>query len=204
MKGFMISGAAMFAAALTMTASSNAQTTDCICLNGQKCTVIYDANNNPIDTLCDPGITCDASFAVNPPIPPDPLPVASTAIPQDITATVNVGVLGPATIKLDNTRPAVPTQLQSSGPGRYPLTVDIHFNATATVEALPGVVLKNVQELNYRTDNAQSINPFRGETLTLVDDVDFINPQTGARQFTIQAGQSTITLGGKNQDPDGR
>lgn len=192
----------LIAATLMGAASAGVQAQDCECINGIKCITIYDSNGNPVGLNCDPNVTCEGSFVVTPPIPPEPAPVQSVATPTSITATVNSGQLGQAVITLD-TRPSPPTIIQSNGADRYPLTVDIQFNAVATLEAVPGVVFQSDQPLHYRTENAHSVNPFQGERLSLQNTVNFINPQTGLVQFSLEAGTSSITLGPSTHNPEG-
>jgi len=178
-----ITGALLFAAALAMPALAEAQT--CECINGIKCYVVNGV------TICDPNIKCEGTFLLNPPIPPIGR-VASSGIPQSLTAKTNTP-LGPTTIALDPSRPAGPTTLASNGTTRFPLTVDIRFNATATVDNLRGLPIRNVQELHYRTTTANSVNPFQGVVLILQNDVDFV--RDGELVFTLKAGTSSINLG---------
>jgi hypothetical protein len=131
--------------------------------------------------------------------------VNSTATPTNLTATVDVSGVGAVTIQLDNSRPAPPTILSSNTPGqRFPLTVEINFNATATVAGAPGKVFQNIQPLTYRTTNAKSIAPFESEELTLATDVDFIDAATGAPAFTLRGQESSIKLGPDLGGPEGR
>lgn len=203
MKKFMVAGAALFAFALTMISSATAQPVrkDCQCVNGLKCTILYDSLDNPIDSICEPDITCQATFEVNPPIPPSPAPVASFVTPVAIVSTINSDVLGPIVVTLAPT-PLPPGEIRSAGPTRTPLIIDFQFNAIATAEALPGVTLESGQPLHYRTERGLTADPFVNEVLTLQENVDFFNKSTGERVFSLEAGTSFITISG-NELGDG-
>lgn len=191
------------AAALALPALATAQTTNCECRNGLKCYDVYDADGNLIYSDCTPDLSCAASFDVQPPVPADPAaPISSQATAQSVSATVQTGQLGVATLSLDASRPSTPTRLQSNGDQRFPLTVDLRFNATATVEGLPGEVLSSDQELNYSTTEANSY-PFEGVTLTLQNDVNFVDA-AGVSRFTLKGGQSSITINSNQNGEGGR
>jgi hypothetical protein len=200
MKKILLFGAALAVASIAMSDSSYAQQRDsCECVNGVKCVWV----NGVLE--CDPNITCEGSFVVTPPIPPAPQPVNSTATPTDISASAVIPSLGQVQISLDQLQPppppAPPTIIRSNNPGaRFPLTVEISFNAIAEV---PGVgVFRSVGPLTYSTTNATSVGPFINEKLTLQNSVTF-SSATG-QTFVLDAGSSSIVLGQHQGGPDGR
>lgn len=175
----------------------SAQNKSCECIGGEKCIEVA-----PGVVECSPSIECEAQFDGN---IPQSGPINSVVTPSAITASVNIPTLGDITFELDATRPAPPTTLVSDDPNtRFPLDVDINFNATATIAAQfrgedgeDDPVYENVQPLHYSGSDINSVNPFDGERVTLTDDVQFVErgDPTGRVVFTLKAGQSTLLLG---------
>ena len=193
------------AAALVASSSSMfAQRDTCRIVNGVKCYVQYDANNNVIFTDCppeDPG--GEGVFDEVQPIP-DQGPVNATLEPVAVTASFNIAQLGKVDVALDQTAPQPTTTITSVNPdARYPLSVNITFNAQATVSSEPDRRYVSATPLVFNNDNVNSVKPFRNETFTLASDVNFVRPESPDHvEFTLQAGTSFLTLGG-NDGADG-
>jgi len=185
MKKILLTGAALLAAATVMTTSAQAQ--DCQCVDGIKCILV----NGQLD--CSGNIPCEANFNVEPRIPQEG-PIAPTvATATSIKSQIKSEKYGLITITLDEKRPVKTTIESNSADERYPVTVELNFNAIATTES--GATYESKQSFNYVTREAQSIAPFQKETLRLQNDVDFVDPATGEVAFTVVAGESSLTLG---------
>lgn len=185
MKRILLTGAALLAAATISTTTANAQ--DCQCIDGVKCILV----NGALD--CSGGIPCEANFTTEPRIPQEG-PISQTvATPTNITSEIKSEKLGLVKITLDDSRPEKTLIQSNNADERYPLTVELNFNAIATTES--GQRYESKQAFNYLTREATSIAPFKDTKLSLQNDVDFVDPETGEVVFTVQAGSSSLTLG---------
>lgn len=194
------------AAALVASSSSMfAQRDTCRIVNGVKCYVQYDANNNVIFTDCppeDPG--GEGVFDEVQPIA-DEGPVNATLTPVAVKASFNIAQLGKVDISLDQAAGQTTTTIASvDADNRYPLSVNISFNAQATVSSEPDRRYVSTTPLSFTNDNVNSVKPFRNETFTLANNVDFVRPESPDHiEFTLQAGTSFLTLGGNDEAGDG-
>jgi hypothetical protein len=184
MKTVFLSTAAIAVAFFATTLHAGAQTKDCECINGVKVITV----NGVQETT---NIPCEGSFTADPKSVDQTKPFSVTATPTVISSVIPSALFGNVTISLDLHRPAAPTTIRSNGDAPFPATVDLNFNVIATTD--DGVAYENVQPFEYRSENANSYDPFQQETLTLVSDVDFVPQGGGEVAFTVNRG-STFTL----------
>ena len=87
---------------------------------------------------------------------------------------------------------------------RYPLEVTISFYAQATLSSQEGKAYLSDAELSFSSSSVNSVNPFKNETLTLQNDVNFYlkGDETHTTVFTLQAGSTSVTLGSSGGDAD--
>lgn len=187
MKKVIVFGAALFAAALSLTSTVSAQ--QCECVDGVKCYVLPDGTLE-----CDPNIKCEGAVVVNPPIPNQPKePVNSEVRVEKITASFNSKALGQVNIQSTDGAP-ISSITSTDASSVFPLTVQLNFNAEARIESLPGQVFRSSEPLTYATKSANSVSPFKEEKLVLQNSVAFVNDD-GKPVFKLEAGSSSIVLG---------
>lgn len=178
---------------------------DCIIINGVKCRILYDDDNNPIDTLCDDGTTGSGSFTTtNETTIPAQGAVDAELTPSSVTSTVRDATLGSITTSLDASRTASNTTIKSVTKDRFPLDVRIRFFAQAEVESKPGEVFLSRTELEFGDDNVNSVAPFEDVKLALTSDVEFYSKDDKEQKtvFTLRANESSVTLSG-DKAPEG-
>lgn len=186
MKKILVFGVAFLAAVLSLNLTVSAQ--QCECVDGLKCFRVNDILE------CDPYITCEGSVVVTPPIPSDPRkPVNSLVLVQSITASFQSATLGQ--VNIHSTGGPLGRIQSNSSNVRFPLTVELNFDAFATLPSLPGQRFYSTEPLSYVTHDAQSVDPFYLERLTLANSVQFADVN-GVVAFTLEAGNSVISLRG--------
>ena len=214
---FAVAAIAMFA-----TISSAFAQAPCIIINGVKCYVQYDECQRVIAINCPEGSSGIAQFRTIPPDDPcasegatdlDPnagTPLKADLRPEYVDVTVSDATFGQIRTTLDDSRTANNTTIVSTeeaveAGGVYPLRVRIKFYAFAQLDSDPDNVYVSQGELVFGSDNVNSVEPFRDETFTLLNDVNYYR-QGDEKQttvFTLQAGSTNLTIsseGGRGED----
>jgi hypothetical protein len=200
----IIALAALACASFLATQTAFAQPYTCIIINGQKCYVVTN-DDGTTTTTCDDGSTGQGDFKSTTGEIPSKGDVNTTLDPTAITATVNDPTYGEITTTLDPSRQSSPATISTIKPGsRFPLQVDINFYAEARLKSVDKVY-ESATELKFSSSVVNSVNPFKNETLTLQNDVDFYEQgdETHATAFTLQAGSTTVTLGSSDNGDRG-
>ncbi|MEO5931092.1 MAG: hypothetical protein ABIR47_14240 [Candidatus Kapaibacterium sp.] len=198
MKRITILAMMAFAIMLASSIVSHAQSYTCIIVNGVKCYVNYDDAGKPIDTVCDDKSSGSGTFNSQTGAIPKDGAVKTELTPDNITASVTDAKLGVITTSLDQSRRSDNTTINSvDGRNRYPLDVHIKFYAEASVSSQPDTKYVSRTQLEFTSDKINSVDPFKSETLSLANDVEFYDSgdDKQATVFQLNAGTTTVTLG---------
>jgi hypothetical protein len=204
MKKILVLAALACATLLATRGTALAQPYSCVIVNGQKCYVVLN-DDGTLDTTGDNGSMGQGDFKSTTSEIPSKGDVNTMLDPSAITATVGDPTYGEITTTLGPSRQSSPATISTIKPGsRFPLQVSINFYAEARLTSVEKVY-ERATELKFSSNNVNSVNPFKNETLTLQNDADFYQQgdESHTTVFTLQAGSTSVTLGSSDNGDRG-